>query len=258
MKGVILGGGLGTRLYPLTKITNKHLLPIYDMPMILYPIFTLVSAGIDEIILVTGGNSAGEFLRLLGDGRQFGIKTLAYTYQEKEGGIAHAMMLCSEFVGKEKFVVILGDNVLDGSIGNAVKQFKKENGAKVILKEVPNPSDYGVPVIEGNKIKKVIEKPKNPPTNYAVIGVYMYNPDVFDVVKDLKPSARGELEVSDVNDWYAKQGKLTYEIFKGWWGDAGVSVDTLLEVNNYVAKRKKESPDYWSFRNAGKSNCKKT
>ncbi|MDD5529394.1 MAG: sugar phosphate nucleotidyltransferase [bacterium] len=253
MKGIILGGGLGTRLYPMTKITNKHLLPVYDMPMIYYPIFTLVEAGINEIILVTGGNSAGEFLRLLGDGRQFGIKTLSYTYQEKEGGIAQAMMLCSEFIGKEKCVVILGDNILDGSIKNAVKDFQKEKGAKIILKEVQNPSDYGVPVIEGNKIKEVIEKPKNPPSNYAVIGVYMYNPDVFEMVKTLKPSARGELEISDVNDWYAKQGQLTYEIFKGWWGDAGVSVDTLLEVNNYVAKRKKENPDYWCFRNAGQS-----
>ncbi|MFA5031761.1 MAG: sugar phosphate nucleotidyltransferase [bacterium] len=253
MKGIILGGGLGTRLYPMTKITNKHLLPVYDMPMIYYPIFTLVEAGINEIILVTGGNSAGEYLRLLGDGRQFGIKTLSYTYQEKEGGIAQAMMLCSEFIGNEKCVVILGDNILDGSIKNAVKDFQKEKGAKIILKEVQNPSDYGVPVIEGNKIKEVIEKPKNPPSNYAVIGVYMYNPDVFKVVQTLKPSARGELEISDVNDWYAKQGQLTYEIFKGWWGDAGVSVDTLLEVNNYVAKRKKENPDHWCFRNAGQS-----
>ena len=253
MKGIILGGGLGTRLYPLTKITNKHLLPIYDSPMIYYPLHTLVEAGIDEVLLVTGGNSAGEFLRLLGDGRKFGLKTLAYTYQEKEGGIAHAISLCSEFVGSDKFVVILGDNVLDGSITPAVHKFEKEEGAKILLKEVSNPSDYGVPVIEGDRIKEVVEKPKVPPSNYAVIGVYMYTPQVFEIIHKLKPSSRGELEISDVNDWYAKNGELSYEIFNGWWGDAGVSVDTLLEVNNYVADKKRANPDYWSFRNAGES-----
>ncbi len=253
MKGVILGGGLGTRLYPLTKITNKHLLPIYDSPMIYYPLHTLVEAGINEVMLVTGGNSAGEFLRLLGDGRKFGLKTLAYTYQEKEGGIAHALSLCSEFVDDDKFVVILGDTVFDGSIADTVQRFENENGAKVILKEVPNPSDYGVPVIEGDRIKRVIEKPKTPPTNYAVIGIYMYDSQVFEIIHNLRPSSRGELEITDVNNWYAKQGKLSYEIFNGWWGDAGVSVDTLLEVNNYVANKKRANPDYWGFGNAGKS-----
>ncbi|MCK4352577.1 NTP transferase domain-containing protein [candidate division WOR-3 bacterium] len=248
MKGVVLGGGLGTRLYPLTKITNKHLLPLYNLPMIYYPIFTLVEAGINEVILVTGGNSAGDFLRLLGNGTQFGLKRLSYIYQEEEKGIAHAVSLTSEFIGNDKFVVILGDNILDGSISHAVEQFKHEKGAKVILKEVPNPSDYGVPVIEGKKIKKVIEKPKKPPTNYAVIGVYMYDTGVFKIIRNLKPSARGELEISDVNDWYARNGELTYEIFNGWWGDAGVSVDALLEVNNYVAKKKKENPHHWGLR----------
>lgn len=249
MKGIILAGGLGSRLYPLTKITNKHLLPIYNQPMIFYPIYTLVDAGIKEVIVVTGGVSPGDFLRLLGDGSIFGLKRLDYTYQEKEGGIAHALRLCSEFVGNDKFVVILGDNILDGSIKQAVKEFENEQGAKILLKKVPNPSDYGVPVIQGNRIKKVIEKPKTPPTNYAVIGVYMYTPLVFDVIRKLKPSQRGELEITDVNDWYAKKGNLSYNIFNGWWGDAGVSVDILLKVNNYVAKRKKENPDYWSFRN---------
>jgi glucose-1-phosphate thymidylyltransferase len=248
MKGIILAGGLGTRLYPLTKITNKHLLPIYDMPMICYPIFTLVSAGIKEIILVTGGNSVGEFLRLLGDGREYGIKRLAYTYQDKERGIAHAISLCKEFVSGDKFVVILGDNILDGSIQAQVQNFRLKGGAKILLKKVPNPQDYGVPVIEGNKIVKVIEKPKNPPSNYAVIGVYMYDCSVFDIISSLHPSSRGELEISDVNDVYAKKGILEYEVFNGWWGDAGVSVDKLLEVNNYVAKKKKENPDNWSFR----------
>jgi len=256
MKGVILAGGLGSRLYPLTKITNKHLLPIYDQPMIFYPIYTLVNAGIKEVIVVTGGDAPGDFLRLLGDGSAFGLKRLDYTYQEKEGGIAHALRLCEEFMGDDKFVVILGDNVLDGTIKSAVAEFKKENGAKVLLKKVPNPSDYGVPVIEGNRIKKVVEKPKVPPTNFAVIGVYMYTRKVFNILRKLKPSKRGELEISDVNDWYAKKGILSYSIFKGWWGDAGVSVDILLQVNNYVAKRKKENPHYWSFGNAGKSPAK--
>lgn len=251
MKGVVLAGGLGTRLFPLTKITNKHLLPVYNMPMVYYPILTLVNAGIQELILVTGGNSAGDFLRLLGNGTQFGLKRLSYTYQEEEKGIAHAVLLTSNFIGDDKFVVALGDNILDGTISHAVKQFENEEGAKILLKEVPNPSDYGVPVIAGNKIQKVIEKPQSPPTNYAVIGVYMYNSQVFDVIRQLKPSDRGELEITDVNDWYAKQGKLSYEIFEGWWGDAGVSIDALLEVNNYVAKRKKGNyPDYWCLRNA--------
>ena len=252
MKGVVLAGGLGTRLYPLTRITNKHLLPIYDMPMIYYPILTLVNAGIKEIILVTGGNSAGDFLRLLGDGTQFGLKRLHYTYQEKENGIAHAILLTAEFIGNDNFIVILGDNILDGSVAHAAKEFEKEKGAKVLLKKVPNPSQYGVPVIEGKKITKVIEKPKVPPSNYAVMGVYMYNSQVFDIIRRLKPSSRGELEVSDVNDWYASHGELSYEIFNGWWGDAGVSVDVLLEVNKHVAKRKKENPNYWSVRDARK------
>jgi glucose-1-phosphate thymidylyltransferase len=177
---------------------------------------------------------------------------LAYTYQESEGGIAHAVSLCSEFIGDDKFVIILGDNVLDGSIAHAVSEFKNENGAKVILKEVPNPSDYGVPVIEHDRIKKVIEKPESPPSNYAVIGIYMYNAHVFDTIRSLKPSSRGELEITDVNDWYAKRGELRYEIFDGWWGDAGVCVDALLEVNNYVAERKRAHPDHWSFGDAGK------
>lgn len=254
MKGVILAGGLGSRLYPLTKITNKHLLPVYDQPMVFYPLYTLVSAGIKEVIIVTGGIAPGDFMRLLTDGSAFGLKRLDYTYQEKEGGIAHALRLCEEFIGDDRFVVILGDNILDGTIKQAVKSFENEDGAKVILKEVPNPSDYGVAVVEGNRIKKVIEKPKVPPTNFAVIGVYMYTPHVFKIIRKLKPSKRGELEISDVNDWYAKKDILSYSVFDGWWGDAGVSMDTLLQVNNYVAKRKKEAPHHWSFRNAGESS----
>jgi len=252
MKGVVLAGGLGTRLYPLTKITNKHLLPIYDMPMIYYPIMTLIDAGIRDILIVTGGNYAGEFLRLLGDGREFGLKWLNYAYQEKELGIAHAISLAKNFVGNDKFVVILGDNILDGSIREPVEQFQQESGAKVLLKEVPNPSDYGVPVIKNDKVVDVIEKPEKPPSNYAVIGVYMYGPEVFDIISTLKPSERGELEVTDINAHYAHEGKLTYSVFEGWWGDAGVSIDTYLEVNNYVAMRKKATPPYWNIERLAK------
>ncbi len=251
MKGVVLAGGLGSRLYPLTKITNKHLLPIYDLPMIYYPIMTLVDAGIEDILVVTGGNSAGEFLRLLGNGTAFGLKGLGYTYQEKEGGIAEAVSLSKDFVGNSKFVIILGDNILDGSIKDAVQGFEKGKGAKIILKEVENPQDYGVPVIKKGRVTQVIEKPKVPPSNYAVIGVYMYDKSVFNIIENLEPSKRGELEITDVNDIYARKGELSYSIFDGEWMDAGVSIDSYLEVNNYVAKRKKENPHYWRLRDAG-------
>jgi len=243
MKGIVLAGGLGTRLYPLTKITNKHLLPVYDLPMIYYPIMTLREAGIDEILIVTGGNSAGEFLRLMGDGREFGLKGLGYTYQEREGGIADALYHAKNFVGDDSFCVILGDNILNGSIKEGVSNFK--DGAMIFLKEVENPGEYGVVVMEGKRVKGIVEKPKVPPSNYAVIGVYVYTSEVFDIIPKLTPSARGELEITDVNNEYIKQGRLTYEIFKGFWGDAGASVDALLEVNNYVARRKKEDQNLW-------------
>jgi glucose-1-phosphate thymidylyltransferase len=249
MKGVVLAGGLGTRLYPLTKITNKHLLPVYNMPMVFYPIMTLVNAGVDDILIVTGGNYAGDFLKLLGNGKIFGLKRLNYTYQEQEWGIADAVLLAEDFVGDDNFVVILGDNILDGSIENATKTFKR--GARILLKKVENPEDYGVAILKGKKVINIIEKPEHPETNYAVIGVYIYDSTIFDIIKGLTPSARGELEITDVNNVYIKRGEMSFELFNGFWGDAGASVDALLEVNNYVAKRKKENPDYWCIRNAG-------
>lgn len=239
MKGLILCGGLGTRLFPLTKITNKHLLPVYDNPMVYYPLLTLIEAGIKNIMLVTGGNNAGDFLRLLGNGSAFGLKHLNYTYQEKEGGIAEAIGLAEHFVGNDKFTVILGDNILDGSIKKAVKAFERQKeGAKIFLKEVEEPTQYGVATIEGERIVRIEEKPRIPKSNLAVIGVYMYDSNVFDIVKSLTPSKRGELEITDVNNAYIKKGLLTYEIFKGWWGDAGASVDALFEANEYIREKR--------------------
>jgi glucose-1-phosphate thymidylyltransferase len=243
MKGVVLAGGLGKRLYPLTKITNKHLLPVYDLPMIYYPIMTLKEVGIEEILIVTGGNSAGEFLRLMGDGREFGLKGLGYTYQEREGGIADALYLARDFVGDDSFCVILGDNILDGSIRGGVSNFR--DGAMIFLKEVEDPREYGVAILDGKRVKGIVEKPKVPPSNYAVIGIYIYTSEVFDIIPKLTPSERGELEITDVNNEYIKQERLTYEIYQGFWGDAGASVDALLEVNKYVARRKKEDPNLW-------------
>jgi len=238
MKGVILAGGLGTRLRPLTKITNKHLLPVYDRPMIFYPIQTLVDAGMREIVIVTGGNNAGDFIRLIGNGKEFGLKHIHYTYQEGEGGIAAALSLVEPYVHGEKIVVMLGDNIVEGSIRSGVAAFRKEKrGAMVYLAEVDNPSAYGVPVFRKGKITRVEEKPKRPKSNYAVIGVYMYDPSVFDVIKKLKPSRRGELEISDVNNAYIRQGRLSYRLLEGLWLDAGESHDALLRANVLVAAR---------------------
>ena len=238
MKGVILAGGLGTRLSPLTKITNKHLLPIHDRPMIYYPIQTLVNAGIDDIMIVTGGNNAGDFLRLLGNGKEFGLKEISYTYQEREGGIADALSLAEHFAEGDRILVMLGDNLIEKNIVQAVKSFaKQKTGAKILLKEVDNPQDYGVAVIEGDKVKKIIEKPKVPPSRYAVIGIYMYDPHVFEYIRKLKPSRRGELEVTDVNNFYIKDGTMTYDFLDGWWADAGSSIAGLIRVNQLVAAR---------------------
>ncbi len=237
MKGLVLAGGLGTRLYPLTKITNKHLLPVYDRPMIFYPIQTLVNAGIKDIMIVTGGNNAGDFLRLFGNGSLFGLKHLNYTYQEKEGGIAEALGLAEHFAEGDRMVVILGDNIIEGNIIQAVGDFKaQKSGAKIMLKKVENPKDYGVAELKGKRIVNIIEKPKKPKSNYAVLGIYMYDNEVFDVIKTLKPSKRGELEITDVNNAYIKKGNLTYSILEGYWADAGASIDALLEANNFVAK----------------------
>ncbi|MGC9314325.1 MAG: sugar phosphate nucleotidyltransferase [bacterium] len=240
MKGVILAGGLGTRLRPITNITNKHLLPVYDAPMIYYPIRSLVEAGIDDIMIVCGGNHAGEFLRLLGNGNEFGLKHLNYTYQMDEGGIAEALGLCAHFVDGEKVVVFLGDNIIETSIKDAVEEFKKQDGgARIILKEVEDPRDYGVVRFgENNRITEIIEKPKDPPSNYAVIGVYMYDPEVFDIIKTLVPSGRGELEITDVNNAYIEKGKLSHSILEGWWADAGASIDAYYETIVTVAESK--------------------
>jgi len=237
MKGVILAGGLGTRMNPLTRITNKHLLPIYDKPMIYYSIRTLVNAGIKDIMIVTGGPYAGEFLRLLKNGQEFGLKRLAYGYQEGEGGIADALKLTEDFVAGNKCVVLLGDNIVGGSIKPAVDAFRRQKkGAKIILKEVEDARSYGCPVLRGSRIVKIEEKPKKPKSPYAVTGIYMYDPSVFEIAEKLRPSARGELEITDVNNAYIRRGTMTYEILEGWWGDAGESIDAYLRVNRMVAE----------------------
>jgi len=238
MKGIVLAGGLGKRLYPLTKITNKHLLPVYDRPMIYYPISTLVEAGIKDILIVTGGNNAGDFLRLLGNGKEFGLKHLNYTYQEKERGIAEAVGLAEEFAEGDKVVIILGDNLIGPSIRKEVEQFKRQNsGGKIFLKKVANPKEYGVAQLKGNRVVGIEEKPTRPKSNLAVIGLYMYDHEIFEIVKTLKPSRRGELEITDVNNAYIQKGKLTYSVLKGFWADAGESIQALLEANLLIAKK---------------------
>lgn len=229
MKGVILAGGLGTRLFPLTKVTNKHLLPIYDKPMIFYPIQTLLNAGIRDILLVTGGTSAGDFLRLLGNGKEFGLQHLNYTYQEGEGGIAAALSLAQFFVQGEPVCVILGDNIIERNIVQAVSGYQKQGGgAKILLKEVKDPQRFGVPILERDRIIGIEEKPKEPKSPYAVTGIYCYDHQVFDIIRTLKPSARGELEITDVNNAYIERGQMTWDILDGWWTDAGTFESLML------------------------------
>jgi glucose-1-phosphate thymidylyltransferase len=236
MKGIILAGGLGTRLSPLTRITNKHLLPVYDKPMIFYPIQTLVNAGIKDIMLVVGGNNAGDFLRLLGNGKEFGLQHINYAYQKGEGGIADALSLAEHFSEGEKVLVMLGDNLIGGNIKSSVAEFEKsKKGAKIILKEVPDPENYGVPVFKNGRITGIIEKPKKPASNYAVIGIYMFDNEVFKIIGKLKPSERGELEITDVNNMYLKKGRLSHSILDGWWADAGSSIEGWFETNKTVA-----------------------
>ena len=237
MKGVILAGGLGTRMLPMTKVTNKHLLPVYDKPMIYYPIQCLVNAGIRDIMIVTGGNSAGDFLQLLGNGKEFGLKELHYTYQEGgNAGIADALGLTEDFADGEKIVVVLGDNIIETNIQRAVADFfSQKDGAKIMLKEVPDPQRFGVAEIQDNRIVNIVEKPSDPKSNLAVIGIYMYDGEVFDIVKTLKPSGRGELEITDVNNAYIEQGNLTYEILQGWWTDAG-TIESLYRATKLVAE----------------------
>ncbi len=235
MKGVILAGGLGTRLRPLTKITNKHLLPIYDRPMIYYPIQAMINAGIEDILIVCGGNHAGEFLRLLGNGKEFGLKHLNYTYQEGEGGIAEALGLAEYFIAGQKVAVMLGDNIVENNFRKAKEEFEAQpKGAKILLKEVENPRPYGVAEVSGGKVLGIEEKPEKPKSNLAVIGIYFYDGQVFDIIKTLKPSGRGELEITDVNNAYIERGEMTYTVLDGWWGDAGESFESLIEVSNLV------------------------
>jgi glucose-1-phosphate thymidylyltransferase len=236
MKGVVLAGGLGTRLRPLTSVTNKHLLPVYDQPMIYYPIQTLVSAGITDIMIVTGGNSAGDFLKLLGNGKAFGLKHLNYTYQEGEGGIAEALSLVEHFAGGDPVCVVLGDNIIEGNIRAAVRSYRHQGvGAKIILKRVPDPQRFGVPELDGSSVLRIEEKPGNPKSEYAVIGIYMYDGEVYDIIRTLKPSGRGELEITDVNNAYIERGEMTWEELNGWWTDAG-TFESLLRASNLVAE----------------------
>ena len=237
MKGIILAGGLGKRLNPLTCITNKHLLPVYDKPMIYYPIEKLVQAGIKDILIVTGGTFAGDFLMLLGNGKEFGLKHINYTYQEGQGGIAEALGLAEHFAEEEKIVVILGDNIIEDDITPYVKRFKSQDkGAKIFLKKVDHPQRFGVPRFKNSKIISIDEKPRNPKSPYAVTGLYMYDNAVFNIVKTLKPSDRGELEITDVNNHYIKEGSLTHEVLKGTWSDAG-TFESLYKSSELVRKK---------------------
>lgn len=236
MKGVILAGGLGSRLHPLTKITNKHLLPVYDQPMIYYPIRTLINAGIEDIMIVTGGNSAGDFLKLLGNGKDFGLKHLNYTYQEGEGGIADALSLVEHFADEEPICVVLGDNLIEGNILDAADQYREQGkGAKILLKRVHDPQRFGVPELDGDKVVRIEEKPSAPKSDLAVIGIYFYDATVFEVIKTLVPSDRGELEITDVNNHYIDRGEMTWNELNGWWTDAG-TFPSLLKASNLVAE----------------------
>ncbi len=236
MKGVVLAGGLGSRLRPLTAVTNKHLLPVYDKPMIYYPIQTLINAGIRDIMIVTGGNSAGDFLKLLKNGRDFGLKHLNYTYQEGEGGIAAALSLCEDFADNDPVCIVLGDNIIEGNICHAVRAYGDQaGGAKILLKRVPDPQRFGVPELDGSRVLRIEEKPAQPKSDFAVVGIYMYDSAVFDIIKTLRPSGRGELEITDVNNAYIERGEMTWDELEGWWTDAG-TFESLLHASNLVAE----------------------
>jgi glucose-1-phosphate thymidylyltransferase len=236
MKGVVLAGGKGSRLYPLTRVTNKHLLPVYDRPMIFYPIQTLVDADIREIIVVTGGQNSGDFLRLLANGKDFNLHRIHYTYQEGEGGIADALRLAEPFVEGEKICVVLGDNIIENNIIASKEAFEKQkNGAHIILKEVPDPERFGCPELSDGKILAIEEKPKHPKSNYAVTGIYFYDATVFEKIGKTKPSWRNELEITDVNNLYLQENTLTHSFLDGWWTDAG-TFESLLRATNLAAK----------------------
>jgi glucose-1-phosphate thymidylyltransferase len=241
MKGVILAGGTGSRLHPLTRITNKHLLPIYDRPMVTYAIEALVSGGITEILLVTGGTHAGEFFRLLGDGHGHGIGLLQYAYQEREAGIADALGLAERFAGDDRVLVMLADNIFERSIKPAVDNFEQqERGARIVLSKVEEPEHLrhlGVAELDGDKVVRIVEKPETPPSAFAVTGLYFYDPTVFEFLPTLSPSARGELEITDVNNWFVEKGEMEYDVVEGFWGDAGESIDAYYEVNDFVRQK---------------------
>jgi glucose-1-phosphate thymidylyltransferase len=246
VKGVILAGGSGTRLHPLTRITNKHLLPIYDRPMVTYAIEALVDAGVTELMVVTGGTHAGEFLRLLGNGHEWGIDRLSYAYQERAGGIAEALGLAERFAGGEPVCVVLADNVVERSIRPAVESFaRQERGARILLAREPNPDHLrhlGVPELRDGRIVRIVEKPEKPPSEFAVTGIYFYDADVFSVIPELEPSGRGELEITDVNNWYVEQGAMEYDVLEGFWGDAGESIDAYYAVNDFVRRHGANKP----------------
>src|SRR5580658_9322481 len=237
MKGVILAGGTGSRLLPLTKVTNKHLLPVYDKPMIYYPLECMAKQGIEEVLLVTGGNNSGDFIRLLGNGRDFGLQSLNYTYQDGAGGIAQALGLAEHFAGDDSICLILGDNILEYTIQEAGRKFRHQGqGAKILLSPVENPKAYGVAEMEGDRVARIVEKPKEPKSNLAVIGIYFYDNRVFDIVRTLKPSSRNELEITDVNNAYIDRGEMTADKVPGLWADAGENIDFYLQACNTVAK----------------------
>lgn len=243
MKGVILAGGTGSRLDPLTRITNKHLLPVYDRPMVYFAIEQLVGAGIDRIMIVTGGNHAGEFLRLLGNGSRFGLSHLDYAYQERAGGIAEALGLCEWFTAGDPTVVLLGDNIFEYTIAPMVERFRQHpSGARLALAEVPKPSEYGVAEFHGEQIVRIIEKPERPPSHWAVTGLYIYDARVFDIVRTLRPSGRGELELTDVNNRYIELGGMAFDRVRGYWADCGGSIEMLFRAATLVAQRGANQP----------------
>ena len=250
MKGVILAGGKGTRLDPLTRITNKHLLPIYDRPMVTYAIEALVNAGVTELMLVTGGTHAGEFFRLLGNGHEYGIDRLFYAYQERPGGIAEALGLTERSVRGDRIVVMLADNVVERSLAPAVENFRRqERGGRILLAQLDEPEHLrhlGVAELDGDRVVRIVEKPADPPSTYAVTGIYFYDEQVWDVIPTLEPSGRGELEITDVNNWYVEQGAMEYDVLEGFWGDAGESIDAYYEVNDFVRAHGANKKAAWS------------
>jgi len=242
VKGVILAGGLGSRLSPLTRVTNKHLLPVFDKPMIYYPIECLVKAGIEDILVVTGGNNAGDFLRLLRNGADFGLKHINYTYQQGEGGIADALAMARHFADHEPIIVALGDNLLEKRITKAVRDFREQGkGAKILLKQVSDPQRFGVAELSGDRVTRIVEKPEDPASDLAVIGIYMFDGSVFEIIDGLEPSARGELEITDVNNAYIERGEMTYDLLDGWWTDAG-TFESLHRATNLVAEGGANNP----------------